>query len=77
MHAPPHLMSENHTVRIKNYTIFVDAGCFSNGTTGWRLVAYDQPDTIYISAWRKERIEIVPLFAEVLGIRRGLQTTKD
>jgi ribonuclease HI len=44
-------MSENHTVRIKNYTIFVDAGCFSNGTTGWGLVAYDQPDTIYISAW--------------------------
>jgi ribonuclease HI len=41
------------------------------------LVAYDQPNSIYISACRKENIEIDHLLAEVLGIRWGLQTAKD
>jgi ribonuclease HI len=77
IYAPPQMLSENHVVRIENYTIFVDAGCFSNGSTGWGLVAYDQPNSIYISACRKENIEIDPLLAEVLGIRWGLQTAKD
>jgi hypothetical protein len=41
------------------------------------LVAYDQPNSIYISACRKENIEIDLLLAEVLGIRWGLQTAKE
>jgi hypothetical protein len=73
----PQMMSENHIVRIENYTIFVDANYFSNGSTSWGLVAYDQPNSIYISACRKENIEIDPLIAEVLGILRGLQTAKN
>ncbi|MCH79497.1 isoflavone-7-O-methyltransferase [Trifolium medium] len=44
---------------------------------GWGLVAYDQPNSVYISACRNESIEIDPLLAEVLGIRWGLQTAKD
>jgi hypothetical protein len=71
------MLSENHVVRIENYIIFVDACCFSNGSTGWGLVAYDQPNSIYISACRKENIEIDLLLAEVLGIRWGLQTAKE
>jgi len=49
--------------------INVDAGCFSEGSTGWGFIARDHLGEVLFSATRKEPTEVTPLMAETLGIR--------
>jgi hypothetical protein len=51
--------------------IYVDAGCFSNGSTGWGLVVKDHECSVIIL---REEIQISPNLAEALEIRRAIQT---
>jgi ribonuclease HI len=54
--------------------IYVDAGCFSNGSTGWGLVVKDHEGSVILSACKKEEIQTSPNLAEALGIRWAMQT---
>lgn len=53
--------------------VFVDAGCFSEGGTGWGLVILDGDGVISYSACKREDIVVSPLLAEALGVRWALQ----
>ncbi|KAK2405034.1 hypothetical protein P8452_10587 [Trifolium repens] len=67
---------ENNTLPIppRQFSIFVDAGCFSNAQTGWGLVIKDYSGGVIWSACRRENIEVTPILAEALGLRWAIQT---
>lgn len=52
--------------------MFVDAGCFSNGTTGWGLILKNQDGRVVHSACKLEMVEVDPFLAEALGVRWAL-----
>jgi ribonuclease HI len=52
-----------------DYNLFVDAGCFLDGSTGWGLIIYDRTGAVDLSACKLD-----PLLAEALGVRWCLQT---
>ncbi|CAJ2645003.1 uncharacterized protein LOC123895600 [Trifolium pratense] len=54
--------------------MFVDAGCFMDGSTGWGLVFHNQVGETIFSACKREFISVEPIVAEALGIRWALQT---
>ncbi|MCI06376.1 hypothetical protein A2U01_0027435, partial [Trifolium medium] len=56
------------------FSMFVDAGCFSNAQTGWGLVLKGQSGDVTWSACRREGIEVTPILAEALGLRWATQT---
>lgn len=55
----------------------MDAGCFSEGQTGWGLIIRNHRKEVILSACRKENIRVNPTLAEALGIKWGLQTAVD
>ncbi|GAU47092.1 hypothetical protein TSUD_369250 [Trifolium subterraneum] len=57
--------------------ICVDAGSFSNGSTGWGLIVKDHESSVILSACRFEEIYTCPILAEALGIRWAIQTAID
>lgn len=71
------LNQNQHPPVIEENIINIDAGCFSNGSTGRGLVAYDCIDSISFAACRRENISTDPILAEALGVRWSLQLAKD
>ncbi|GAU29911.1 hypothetical protein TSUD_148190 [Trifolium subterraneum] len=57
--------------------ICVDAGCFSNGSTGWGLIVKDHEGSVIFSACRFEEIHTSPILAEALAIRWAIRTAID
>jgi ribonuclease HI len=49
--------------------INVDAGVFTDGSTGWGFVARDHHGAVLFSATRKEEMVVTPLVAETLALR--------
>ena len=52
-----------------NVKINLDAGVFTNGSTGWGFVAKDHHGAVLFSATRKEELVVTPLMAETLALR--------
>jgi ribonuclease HI len=68
----------NHVLNVSNVNVadnflFVDAGCFAGGNTGWGLVCYDSSSSVFFSACLADSIEVEPVLAEAMGIRWSLQ----
>jgi exonuclease III/ribonuclease HI len=55
------------------FSLFVDAGCFSNGCTGWGAAIHDQDGRTILSCCCRENISVEPLLAEALGVRWAIQ----
>ena len=51
----------------------MNAGCFSNGTTGWGLIQKNQSRIVVHSECKLETVEVDPCMAEALGVRWDLQ----
>lgn len=49
--------------------INVDAGCFTDGSSGWGFIARDHQGRALFSATRKEQTSVTPLVAEALVLR--------
>jgi ribonuclease HI len=62
------------TPPLRQFSMFVDAGCFSNAQTGWGLVLKDHSGVVIWSACRRDDIEVTPILAEALGLRWAIQT---
>lgn len=54
--------------------MFVDAGCFPNGTTGWGLILKNHEGTVVHSECKLDTVEVDPCLAEALGVRWALST---
>jgi hypothetical protein len=61
-------------VPCRQFSMFVDADCFSNAQTGWGLVLKDLSGSVLWSACKRENIEVTPILAEALGLRWAIQT---
>ena len=73
---PPHQRRDNAgTFQDVSHHMFVDAGCFSNGQTGWGLILKNQTQTGIDthSKCKLESVEVDPCLAEALGVRWALQ----
>lgn len=53
---------------IEESRINVDVGCFSNGSTGWGLVAFVHTDSVSFAAGRKENIATDLVLIQALGV---------
>lgn len=54
---------------LENNYIYVDAGCYREGGTGWGVVFTSEDNSITYSACRREEFVVNPVMAEALGMR--------
>jgi hypothetical protein len=73
----PNNTDSNIEPSVAENCLFVDAGCFAGGTTGWGLVCLDRSAAVCVSACLFNNIEVEPLVAEDLGVRWCLQFAID
>lgn len=57
--------------------VYVDAGCFSEGGTGWGLVVTDIQAAVSFSACKRDSASVSPVMAEGLGLRWALGMVED
>ncbi|KEH26265.1 transmembrane protein, putative [Medicago truncatula] len=50
------------------FSIYVDAGCFSNEQTGWGLIVKNHDEAIVFKACTLEELAVEPALAEALGL---------
>lgn len=72
-HPIYHRREPTTTDQIAEHHLFVDAGCFSNGHTGWGLIMKDLSGQITLSKSKLEAVEVDPCLAEAMGVRWALQ----
>lgn len=68
--SAPRTTSEHvpdNSASLRAFNIFVDAGCFPNGSTSWGLCIKDQDNVITFSDCKKESIVVEPSTAEALS----------
>ncbi|PNY16342.1 isoflavone-7-O-methyltransferase [Trifolium pratense] len=65
--------ARNNNVNAADSFLFVDAGCFAGGNTGWGLVCYDKASSVIFSACSADSIEVEPVMAETMEVRWSLQ----
>jgi hypothetical protein len=73
----PNNIDSNIEPSVAENCMFVDAGCFAGGTTGWGLVCLDSSTAVRVSACLFDNIEVEPLVAEAMGVRWCLQFAID
>ena len=54
--------------------MFVDVGCFSNGTIGWGLILKNHEGTVVHNECKLDTVEVDPCMAEALGVRWALSS---
>jgi ribonuclease HI len=71
------LITNMPSISAPSFSVFVDAGCNSNGPTVWGLVVKNQDMITTFSASKFDDIAVDPMMAEALGVRWAIHLVRE
>jgi ribonuclease HI len=74
--SPP-VITTMPSVPAPSFSVFVDAGCNSNGPTVWGIVFKNHDMITTFSASKYDDIAVDPVMAEALGVRWAIQLVRE